>query len=94
MGSLAELGDVFYFSFSEASLEDGGSWGLNSPPPPPGKGLLWGWIRAITRGCSGYPGVPGTNVSRMLLHVDAFTPTPTAFPERREALLIKISPGE
>lgn len=41
MGSLAELGDVFYFSFSEASLEDGGSWGLNSPPPT-GEGFALG----------------------------------------------------
>ena len=89
MGSLAEPGMLF---FRRPRWEDGASRGLN----PLGKGLLWGWvgwIRAITHGCSGYPGVPGTNVFRMLLHPDAFTPTPTASPERREALLIKISPG-
>lgn len=93
-GLVGRAGGCFLFFFFGGLAGGWGELGAELPPPPPGKGLLWGWIRAITRGCSGYPGVPGTNVSRMLLHVDAFTPTPTAFPERREALLIKISPGE
>lgn len=56
--------------FSEASQEDGARRGMS--PPSPGKGLFWGWVgwmRAITQRCSGYPGVPGTTVSR-----GAFTP--------------------